>query len=83
MEIQEFERIKNLIKKGEMEMAKNQGIIESIEKKWKEDNINNIEEAGEKLNAMQNDYNRIVEKRERIFTELLNSYDWDKLENDL
>ena len=83
MDLQEFEKIKDLIKKAEIESAKNQGIIESIEIKWKEDNVDNIEQAEKKLEEMKDNKDKLMQRREKLFTELQNSYDWDKLENDL
>ena len=83
MDLQEFEKIKDLMKKAEIESAKNQGQIESIEKKWSEQGIKNLEQAKNKLSELEKQQEELTQKRDGLFEKLQNSYDWDKLENDL
>lgn len=84
MTTNELLKIKDLIKKSELESAKAEGQIESIKKEWKEkygfDSINKAEIKLEELKQeLENSNNRL----NKLSNELLESQDWDKLEEEL
>lgn len=84
MTTNELLKIKDLIKKSELESAKAEGQIESIKKEWKEkygfDSINKAEIKLEELKQeLENSNNRL----NKLYKELEESQDWDKLEEEL
>jgi hypothetical protein len=84
MTTNELLKIKDLIKKSELESAKAEGQIESIKKEWKEkygfDSINKAEMKLEELKQeLENSNNRL----NKLYKELEESQDWDKLEEEL
>lgn len=84
MELKEVERIKDLINKNEIEKAKAQGVKESIKKQWKEKfGTDNVEEIKGKLQEMQGELDNSNKRLETLSDKLFNSYDWDKLEEEL
>ena len=84
MELKEVERIKDLIDKNEIEKAKAQGVKESIKKQWKEKfGTDDVEEIKGKLQEMQGELDNSNKRLETLSNELFNSYDWDKLEEEL
>ena len=84
MELKEVERIKDLINKNEIEKAKAQGVKESIKKQWKEKfGTDDVEEIKGKLQEMQGELDNSNKRLERLVDKLFNSYDWDKLEEEL
>ena len=84
MELKEVERIKDLINKNEIEKAKAQGVKESIKKQWKEKfGTDDIEEIKGKLQEMQGELDNSNKRLETLSNKLFNSYDWDKLEEEL
>ena len=84
MDLKEVTRIKDLINKNEIEKAKAQGVKESIKKQWKEkfgtDDINKVKE---KLQEMQCEFDNSNKRLQTLTDKLFNSYDWDKLEEEL
>ena len=84
MELKEVERIKDLINKNEIEKAKAQGVKESIKKQWKEKfGTDDVEEIKVKLQEMQGELDNSNKRLERLVDKLFNSYNWDKLEEEL
>ena len=84
MELKEVERIKDLINKNEIEKAKAQGVKESIKKQWKEKfDTDDVEEIKGKLQEMQGELDNSNKRLETLSNKLFNSYDWDKLEEEL
>ena len=84
MELKEVERIKDLINKNEIEKAKAQGVKESIKKQWKEKfGTDDVEEIKGKLQEMQGELDNSNKRLEKLTEKLFNSYDWDKLEEEL
>lgn len=84
MELKEVERIKDLINKNEIEKAKAQGVKESIKKQWKEKfGTDDVEEIKGKLQEMQGELDNSNKRLETLSNKLFNSYDWDKLEEEL
>ena len=84
MELKEVERIKDLINKNEIEKAKAQGVKESIKKQWKEKfSTDDVEEIKGKLQEMQCELDNSNKRLETLSNKLFDSYDWDKLEEEL
>ena len=84
MELKEFERIKRLIKEAELKSAKSQGVIDSILKGWEEKyGFNTVEEAEKKLAELTEEKKNTEARLEKLMNDLSNSYDWDKLEEEL
>lgn len=84
MNLKEVERIKGLIEKNEIERAKAQGVKESIKKQWKEKfGTDDVEEIKKKLQEMQGELDNANKRLEKLIEKLFNSYDWDKLEEEL
>lgn len=84
MELKEVERIKDLINKNEIEKAKAQGVKESIKKQWKEKfGTDDVNEVKGKLQEMQDELDNSNKRLQTLADKLFNSYDWDKLEEEL
>ena len=84
MELKEVERIKDLINKNEIEKAKAQGVKESIKTQWKEKfGTDDVEEIKGKLQEMQGELDNSNKRLETLSNKLFDSYDWDKLEEEL
>lgn len=84
MDIKKVNEIKGLISKAEIESAKAQGIIENIKKQWKADyDTDDEKEIEQKLQEMNSELKQSNERLETIYNKLVNSYDWDKLEEEL
>lgn len=84
MTIEKVQEIKSLIEKAEKESAKSEGIIESIQKKWKEEfGSDTLEDAKKNLEKLENEQTQYEERLEKIYNDLLNSYDWEELEKGL
>lgn len=84
MNINELERIKNLIEEAKTKKAKSEGIIEKIKSTWKEKyGTDDEEEIKNKLKELQEQLSESDKRKEVIFNKLLQSNDWDKLEGEL
>lgn len=84
MDVKEFERIKALINRNELEKAKAQGFLETIRKKWKEEyGTDDPEKIQEKLEEMKDELGKANKRLETLHKKLEDSYDWDKLEEEL
>lgn len=84
MDTREFERIKNIISKAELDSAKAQGKIDNIKKTWRDkygtDDINEIKKIYENF---QKDKEKLEGKLEELWKKILSSCDWDELEKKL
>lgn len=84
MKVSEVERIKDLIKTAELEQAKAQGAKDSIKAEWKKKyGFETLEEAKEKLKELNAGVEKNEKKKEKLMTELSESQDWDKIEDEL
>lgn len=84
MDINKVNEIKDLISKCEIESAKSQGIIENIKKQWKADYGTDDEtEIEQKLQEMNSELKQSNERLETIYNKLVDSYDWEQLEEEL
>jgi Fic family protein len=79
----DVKRIKKLIQEAEVKSAKAQGVVDSLEEKWKERfGDGSIKTAKEKLEELKEKIRKQEEKKEQLETELENLYDWDTLEDE-
>lgn len=84
MDIKKVQEIKETIAKCEIESAKAQGIIENIKKQWKEDyGTDDEKEIEQKLQEMNSELKQSNERLETIYNKLVNSYDWEQLEDEM
>ena len=84
MDSNEIERIKNLIQKAETQKAKAEGVIEKIKFEWKEKyGTDDISVIRNKLEELESELESSNERIESIYNKLLESNDWDKLEQEL
>ena len=84
MDIEKVNEIKNLISKCEIESAKAQGIIESIKKQWKaEFGTDDEKEIEQKLQELKAEFVQSNERLESLYCKLVDSYDWEQLEDEL
>ena len=84
MEINEVEKIQELIKKAELQNAKNQGYIDSIKKNWKKEyGTDDIEEIKKRMNELKDEVKKSDERMEKLYNDLISSYDWDSLAEEL
>lgn len=84
MNVKEVERIKNLIQDAELSNAKSQGIIENIQKEWKDKfGTDKLEEVEKELEKLQEELKQSDDRLEQLEKKLNDSYDWDKLEEEL
>jgi len=78
----DVKRIKKLIQEAEVKSAKAQGVIDSLEKKWKEQMGEGTLAAAKKYYAdLQEKIKKQEERREKLEKELEDLYDWDSLED--
>ena len=84
MKVDEIERIKDIIQRTELEKAKSQGVKDSIKAEWKKKyGFETLEEAKEKLNELNTDFEKNKNKKEKLMNELMESQDWDEIEDEL
>ena len=84
MNVKEVERIKNLIQDAELSNAKSQGIIENIQKEWSNKfGTDKLEEVEKELEKLQEELKQSDDRLEQLEKKLNDSYDWDKLEEEL
>lgn len=84
MKTSEVARIKDLIKEAELEQAKAQGAKDSIKAEWKKKyGFETLEEAKAKLEEISSNLEKNEKKKEKLMTELNESQDWDKIEEEL
>lgn len=84
MNVKEVERIKGLIQEAELANAKSQGIIEDIQKEWKEKfGSDKLEDVEKELENIQTELEQSDKRLNKLEKKLNDSYDWDKLEEEL
>jgi chromosome segregation ATPase len=78
----DVKRIKKLIQEAEVKSAKAQGVIDSLEEKWKERfGEGSVKTAKEKLEELKEKIEKQEKKKADLENELENLYDWDSLED--
>ena len=84
MNVNEVQRIKELVEKAEIDSAKLQGRQDAIKKEWKKtygtDDVNEIKKIKDNL---EKELRKTEERKEVLYNKLLESYDWDELEAEL
>ena len=84
MNVRKVEEINELISKAEIASAKSQGQMEAIKKKKKKlygtDDENEIKN---KLQELETEEQKTVERQEVLYEKLVNAYDWETLEEEL
>lgn len=84
MNVKKVEEIKELISKSEIASAKSQGQIDAIKAEWKKlygtDDENEIKN---KLQELEEEQVKTEERQNVLYERLINSYDWDALEEEL
>lgn len=84
MKTSEFENIKNLIQRAEVEKAKSQGVKDSIKSEWKKKyGFETLEEAKDKLKELETEFNKNESRKEKLMNELEESQDWEQIEEEL
>ena len=84
MNVRKVEEINELISKAEIASAKSQGQMEAIKAEWKKlygtDDENEIKN---KLQELETEEEKTVERQEVLYEKLVNAYDWETLEEEL
>ena len=84
MNVRKVEEINELISKAEIASAKSQGQMEAIKAEWKKlygtDDENEIKN---KLQELETEEQKTVERQEVLYEKLVNAYDWETLEGEL
>lgn len=84
MNVRKVEEINDLISKAEIASAKSQGQMEAIKAEWKKlygtDDENEIKN---KLQELETEEQKTVERQEVLYEKLVNAYDWETLEEEL
>jgi uncharacterized coiled-coil protein SlyX len=84
MDVKRFNEIKGLIAQAEIQSAKAKGVIESIESEWeKEFGTSDVQEIESILEEKRAEYKKAQERLNDLYDKLLESYDWERLEEDL
>lgn len=84
MNVSEVERINNLINKAEIESAKAQGQMEIIKNSWKKEyGTDDEKEIRKKHKDLEEEQKKTQERIDVIYNKLLESCDWDALEEEL
>ena len=80
MNIENVQEIKQKIAKAEIEAAKSKGVIENIESDWeKQFGTKDINVIKQKLAEMEDDLKASDARMEKIYSDLLNAYDWETI----
>ena len=80
-DVVDVKRIKKLIQEAEVKSAKAQGVIDSLEEKWKERfGEGSLKVAKEQLAKLKETIEKQERKKTELEEELENLYDWDTLE---
>ena len=84
MNVRKVEEINELISKAEIASAKSQGQMEAIKAEWKKlygtDDENEIKN---KLQELETEEQKTVERQEVLYEKLVNAHDWETLEEEL
>lgn len=84
MNVKEVEKINELISKAQISSAKSQGQIEAIKAEWKKTyDTDDEKEIKKRLQELEEEEQKTIERQEVLYNKLINSYDWDKLEEEL
>lgn len=84
MNVKEVEKINELISKAQISSAKSQGQIEAIKAEWKKTyGTDDEKEIKKRLQELEEEEQKTIERQELLYNKLINSYDWDKLEEEL
>jgi hypothetical protein len=79
----DVKRIKKLIQEAEVKSAKAQGVIDSLEEKWKERfGEGTVKIAKQKLTELKEKIEKQEKRKAELEEELENLYDWDALEEE-
>ena len=77
----DVKRIKRLIQEAEVKSAKAQGVIDSLEKKWKEQfGDGSLKAAKEKYAELKEKIEKQEKKKAELEEQLESLYDWDSLD---
>ena len=83
MNVRKVEEINELISKAEIASAKSQGQMEAIKAEWKKlygtDDENEIKN---KLQELETEEQKTVERQEVLYEKHVNAYDWETLEEE-
>lgn len=84
MNVKEVERIEDLIKKAELEVAKSEGQIQTLRTQWKKlYGTDNEQEIKEILKNQKAELTKTQERLNVLYNKLLEACDWDSLEEEL
>lgn len=84
VDVKEVQKIKEMINQAELENAKNLGVIENIKKNWKETyGTDDPVELKKKLEEMKSDEENTKERLNKLYSDLIDSQDWEQLEEEL
>lgn len=84
MDIREFERIKGIISKAEIESAKAQGKIDNIKKSWLKDyGTDDINEIVKIYAELEEKKKNLENRMGELYNKIKSSCDWDELERKL
>jgi hypothetical protein len=84
MNVKEVERIEDLIKKAELEVAKSEGQIQTLRTQWKK--LYGTDDEKEIKEILKNQKAELTKTQERLnvlYNKLLEACDWDSLEEEL
>lgn len=84
MNVKEVERIEDLIKKAELEVAKSEGQIQTLKTQWKK--LYGTDDEKEIKEILKNQKAELTKTQERLnvlYNKLLEACDWDSLEEEL
>lgn len=84
MNVKEVERIEDLIKKAELEVAKSEGQIQTLKTQWKK--LYGTDDEQEIKEILKNQKAELTKTQERLnvlYNKLLDACDWDSLEEEL
>ena len=84
MNVKEVERIEDLIKKAELEVAKSEGQIQTLRTQWKKlYGTDNEQEIKEILKKQKAELTKTQDRLNVLYNKLLEACDWDSLEEEL
>ena len=84
MNVKEVERIEDLIKKAELEVAKSEGQIQTLKAQWKK--LYGTDDEKEIKEILKNQKAELTKTQDRLnvlYNKLLEACDWDSLEEEL
>lgn len=84
MNVKEVERIEDLIKKAELEVAKSEGQLQTLRIQWKKAyGTDNEQEIKEILKNQKAELTKTQDRLNVLYNKLLEACDWDSLEEEL